>query len=202
MYMDGFHWIHDTTCVIYLAPEGVLSSRGRFAAAVIGTIVFGALLEFVIYQRRRAMVGASAGYSRLAASAVFYGGQLTLGYLLMLVVMTYSGPLFASVVLGIVLGHVLFNARDAILVDNISNNNGKGGSGKKKQQTDGTPIEPSSTDLELEGSGGDLTVPENDVQHGDRPHCCSGGASESDDDEKDEGNGVPEGATPCCQNVL
>ena len=46
---------------------------------------------------------------------MLYGIQLTLGYLLMLVVMTFSGPLFVSVIFGLLGGHVLLNVQDAVL---------------------------------------------------------------------------------------
>ena len=116
MYMDGFHWVHSTTCVIYLFPEWILSSRLKLGVASVGTIVFGALLEFAIFQRRRVMTNMQqGGHQRLGASALFYGAQLSMGYMLMLVVMTYSGVLFFCTILGIVSGHVLFNAKDALL---------------------------------------------------------------------------------------
>lgn len=43
--------------------------------------------------------------------ALFYAVQLTMGYFIMLVVMTYSTPLFISVILGLVLGHLMFNQK-------------------------------------------------------------------------------------------
>jgi hypothetical protein len=38
-----------------------------------------------------------------------------MGYMLMLVIMIYSGPLFMSVITGLVGGHILFNAKDSLL---------------------------------------------------------------------------------------
>jgi len=114
MYMDGFHWT-DTTCVIFLFPEWILSSKGRLAIASIGTFIGAGILEFVIFQRRQAVGSAVPGLRRLSLSALFYGLQLTLGYFLMLVIMTYSGPLFMCTVLGLVCGHVFFNSKDAVL---------------------------------------------------------------------------------------
>lgn len=113
MYMDGFHWT-DSVCVIYLFPEWILSSRAKLVVACLMTFFFATLLEFVIFKRRWTVNGIKAGIRRRVASALFYGTQLTMGYFLMLVVMTYSGPLFMSTVLGLVCGHVLFNAKDAI----------------------------------------------------------------------------------------
>jgi Ctr copper transporter family len=108
MYMDGFHWT-DPTCVIYLFPSWVLNSVGLLTGASIGTIIFAIALEAVIWQRRSIVPSCPEGFMRLGASTLFYGVQLTMGYLLMLVVMIYSGPLFFSVIMGLMIGHALFN---------------------------------------------------------------------------------------------
>ncbi|GKY95769.1 hypothetical protein MPSEU_000538100 [Mayamaea pseudoterrestris] len=115
MYMDGFHW-RNSVCVIYLFPQWILSTPGKVVGASIGTLAFGVGLEKTIHHRRLVVTSMKAGYYRLAASAFLYAFQLTMGYLLMLIIMTYSGPLFLCVILGLVGGHVLFNAKDALLV--------------------------------------------------------------------------------------
>ena len=92
MYMDGFHWL-DSTCVIYLFPSWVLSTPAKLAIAAVGTVVFGTVLEFVIFTRRQVMTKLKPGFHRLTASALYYGLQLTLGYMIMLVIMTFSGDL-------------------------------------------------------------------------------------------------------------
>merc|ERR1712087_1089840 len=38
-----------------------------------------------------------------------------MGYFIMLVIMTYSGPLFICTVAGMMLGHAIFNAQDALM---------------------------------------------------------------------------------------
>ena len=114
MYMEGFQWIQSTTCVIYLFPEWVLDTKWKYVLAVIGTVFLAIILEKFIQQRRKAMASMDYGTKRLLASAAFYGVQLTIGYVLMLIVMIYSVVLFLAVILGLVLGHILFNARDAI----------------------------------------------------------------------------------------
>ena len=121
MYMDGFHWLDSSICIIYLFPTWVISSSGIWVLSIFATGLFGIILEMVISNRRQYVSNMTPGRNRLMLSAVFYGLQLTLGYLLMLVVMTYSGPLFVSVILGLVGGHVLFNAQDAVLVQSASN---------------------------------------------------------------------------------
>eukprot|EP00566_Odontella_aurita_P004557 CAMPEP_0113533452 /NCGR_PEP_ID=MMETSP0015_2-20120614/4614_1 /TAXON_ID=2838 /ORGANISM="Odontella" /LENGTH=781 /DNA_ID=CAMNT_0000432509 /DNA_START=155 /DNA_END=2500 /DNA_ORIENTATION=- /assembly_acc=CAM_ASM_000160 len=113
MYMRGFQWA-GTTCVVYLFPSWVLSTAGKFAGACIGTIVLSASLEGVIHSRRRVLADISPGWTRLAASAGLYGLQLTTGYLVMLLVMTYSGPLFICVILGLMLGHSFFNYQSLV----------------------------------------------------------------------------------------
>jgi len=114
MYMEGFQWIQSSTCVILLFPSWVLNSAGKYVAAVIGTILLAIGLEKFIQQRRKAMACMEDGTHRLVASAIFYGIQLSIGYILMLIIMVYSVVLFLAVILGLVIGHVLFNARDAI----------------------------------------------------------------------------------------
>lgn len=176
MYMDGFHWIHDTTCVIYLFPGWVLESQGRFVAACFGTILFGIMVEVVIFQRRSSIQSFESGTKRLLISSAFYGLQLTMGYLIMLVVMTYSMPLFLCCVVGLVIGHVLFNAKDAIL--------------NKPQPVYG---DATSNRTSEGGSHGD-----EDEESSKR--CCSHKNLMQRISETN--HGVPEGSTPCCQNTL
>ena len=109
MYMDGFHWTNPT-CVIYLFPNWILSSAGLLTVASVGTLFFGILLEAVIAKRRSVVQSFPLGWKRLTISTLFYGLQLTLGYMIMLVVMTYSGPLFMCVIFGLMGGHAIFNA--------------------------------------------------------------------------------------------
>jgi len=177
MYMDGFHWM-DTVCVIYLFPEWILNTKGKFVAASIGSLFVGIVLEVVIMRRRRVMSSMGAGYGRLAASAMFYGLQLTIGYLGMLVVMTYSGPLFMCIILGIVGGHILFNAKDAFFavvespVKAVSCCSGDPSNTVEEQPCAGKHSSSASTTYGSLCDGGDTT------------------------------NGVPEGSTPCCQHTL
>lgn len=115
MYMDGFQW-SGTTCPIYLFPSLILSTRQALVLACLFTVLFGMALEWVIQCRRVTVQRFGPGYQRLCVSASFYALQLTMGYSIMLIVMIYSIPLFLSVVAGIVAGHVLFSAQDALMV--------------------------------------------------------------------------------------
>ena len=114
MYMEGFQWIQSSTCVIMFFESWVLDSATKYVFAIIGTVLAAIGLEKFIQQRRKVMACMEEGPTRLVASALFYGVQLIIGYMLMLVIMIYSGALFLAVILGLVIGHILFNARDAI----------------------------------------------------------------------------------------
>jgi hypothetical protein len=182
MYMDGFHWM-DTVCVIYLFPEWILNTEGKFVAASIGSLVVGVFLEAVIMRRRMVMSSMGAGYRRLAASAMFYGLQLTIGYFAMLVVMTYSGPLFMCIILGIVGGHILFNAKDAVFAAKMLPS--KAVSAEAGAQSNSNSCCPHHPDQPLTGSESSTSTSYGTatLNHGDS-------------------DGVPEGSTPCCQHTL
>jgi len=108
MHMQGFEW-EGLTCVVYLFQGWIISSRGQLALACLGTILVGILVEFIVRQRPIMIRRVTNTMAKLAISTTFYGTQLTLAYFLMLVVMTYSGPLVLCVVLGLMTGHVVGN---------------------------------------------------------------------------------------------
>jgi len=118
MYMDGFHWVHETTCIIYLFPSWVLSSRIKLFGASVGTFGLAVLLEYILLQRRllsaSIMSFSESPIIRLSVTTLIYGLQLSLGYILMLIIMTYSGVLFLCTMLGLMMGHALFNAKEAM----------------------------------------------------------------------------------------
>lgn len=157
MYMEGFQWIQSSTCVILLIPAWVLNTPWKYALAVIGTFFVAIGLEKFIQQRRKVMTLMGSGINRLLVSAIFYGVQLSIGYLLMLIIMIYSGVLFLAVISGLVTGHILFNSKDAIWpifespnldetstafenncdVSNVNNSNNSNGNGNEtnKEET-------------------------------------------------------------------
>ena len=184
MYMDGFHWT-DSACVIYLFPQWVLSSAGSMVGASIGTLFFGIALEAVIWKRRLVVNSLQVGWTRMGVSSLFYGLQLTMGYLLMLVVMTYSGPLFMCVVLGLMSGHFLFNA--------ISFN-------AREHQT--------CTDKEEDVKSNccqEIACPCDGKVNQDCGACSTAIGNTSDGGDSKSFSGIdciPEGSTPCCQHSL
>jgi hypothetical protein len=114
MYMQGFSW-EGTTCLVYLFSSWVISTRLALVCACFGTICIGIFTEFVLRKRRTMLKHIEDRRRKLALSALVYGAQLTIGYVLMLIVMTYSGPLVLSVILGLVAGHVIWNYSDVVV---------------------------------------------------------------------------------------
>ena len=180
MYMDGFHWT-DSVCVIYLFPQWILSSAGSMVGASIGTIGFGIALEGVIWKRRDVVNSLPVGWARLGVTSLFYGLQLTMGYFLMLVVMTYSAPLFLCVIVGLMSGHFLFNAISMMAKNKKST---------ARATNNGVDSE-NYCPCDGEADSGCVV--------------CTANANTSDeDDSKSVGSGddIPEGSTPCCQHSL
>ncbi len=108
MYMDGFQW-RGVVCVVYLFPVWVITSTGKLIAACVGTLMLSVFLEGIIFARRSLARRFPSISIRILVSTFMYGCQLTLAYFIMLVVMTYSVPLFVSVILGLMLGHLAFS---------------------------------------------------------------------------------------------
>jgi len=182
MYMDGFHWVHDSLCVIYLFPKWVLDSRVKLAMASLGTLSMGIVLEGVIWQRRQVVKRMSAGMTRLGVGSVFYGLQLTFGYFIMLIVMTYSGVLFLCCVGGLVLGNMLFGVNDSLIGAATKKKGLAGVSGE--DPNDGLPNPCLCADDKTDGIAAGSALGST---------CCNG------DNRDGGGDDIPEGATPCCQ---
>jgi hypothetical protein len=185
MYMDGFHWV-GSTCVIYLFPNWILSSVVKLVGACLGSLALGVALEYLISQRRRYFCGVATNTSssrkkRLLISAAFYGMQLIMGYTIMLIIMIYSVPLFLSAVTGLVGGHVLFNAKDCLVV-----------APKQTRRTDATgELAPERAHNNASSSSSSPNTASPSAS------CC---ASSADNDSQDRGMEDAEGITPCCQH--
>jgi hypothetical protein len=108
MYMQGFEW-EGTTCIVFLFTSWILSTRFALIGACLGTILLGVLTEMITHHRRSFLKKIEGTNKKVLASGLLYAGQVTMGYTIMLVVMTYSIPLVLSVIFGLGLGHVLTN---------------------------------------------------------------------------------------------
>jgi len=108
MYMQGFEW-EASTCLVYLFQTWIISTRVALVVACLGTIALSMLVELLIRKRRVLLSDDKNGKKKMFLSASLYGAQLTISYLIMLLVMSYSGPLFISVVFGLMIGHLVSN---------------------------------------------------------------------------------------------
>ena len=114
MYMAGFTGPGDSTdaCLTFLFIDFVLDSPVKYAGACFGTILLGICVEFVVKLRRR-YKAKHAGKQHLksfkAGILSLYALQVTLGYLAMLIAMTYAYVFFIMIVMGLVIGYGLFN---------------------------------------------------------------------------------------------
>jgi len=187
MYMDGFTW-QGSTCVIYLFESWLLSTPGKFAAAAIGSILFGVLLEFVLW-KRRSVYAMAPGVGRLCISALVYGIQLSMGYFIMLVVMIYSGPLFICTVGGMMLGHMCFNAQDSFV---------KKWEEKASRSADEDETPAYSGKVESSDKLSDTEL--GSYQNGDgKKEACTENTKLN---AKQAPVAMADGATPCCQYTL
>lgn len=121
MHMLGFVWTGaDNPCLIFFFRGFELTSATKFWGAAAITVVMGAIAEFLVALRRwesrlalppRAP-GARCNRRRTVRNGmrlVLYAVTRTIGYMVMLVTMTYSYELFIAVVVGLTLGHAIFN---------------------------------------------------------------------------------------------
>merc|ERR1719343_468540 len=119
MNMDGFilnlQGGKDTTCINYLLPSLTLNTRGKFLIAMIITVLFGIFLEYLSkvrtsYQKRfyydtRTTRGKSTDKYKLFFLHLV---QSLLGYIGMMIAMTYSIELLFCIVFGLGLGYAYF----------------------------------------------------------------------------------------------
>lgn len=122
MLMSGFETSKGSmqkTCVILFFKAWTLNTQLKFAMACIGVFLMGVMIEFLIYARRRITSNRRFKlvlhrHTRRLVVVCLFGSNLILGYLAMLVAMTYSVELFACVVLGLIVGHLFFNTNSTI----------------------------------------------------------------------------------------
>ncbi len=121
MLMFGFDVSGDkrNPCIVLFVEAWTLDSRTKFYAACVGVMALGFSIEAVIalrrtISRRRRLFLKAGPASRKAIILTLFAFNLVLGYLAMLVAMTYSVELFCFVVLGLVVGHGVFNLSSAV----------------------------------------------------------------------------------------
>merc|ERR1719411_2523790 len=120
MFMQGFTASGNSrdSCVILLFRSWILDTRTKFLMGCIGVILLGIGIEAMLcfrrkLQKRRIMIRMSGG-ARRAAIIFLFGVNIASGYFAMLVAMTYSVELFICMILGLVIGHGIFNTGAAV----------------------------------------------------------------------------------------
>ena len=117
MHMSGFAF-HKTDCIILLFHGWKLDSPLAFTLGCLGTFALGILTELLTWGRRH-IIASSKRLRRKpgayrAAMGLAFTVQVTLGYFLMLLAMTYQAEIFIAVCAGLGVGHVLFNVMSPV----------------------------------------------------------------------------------------
>mmetsp|Transcript_663 Transcript_663/g.1575 ORF Transcript_663/g.1575 Transcript_663/m.1575 type:complete len:201 (+) Transcript_663:134-736(+) len=116
MSMDGFQSAlfskgHPADCITFFFPEWELDRPGKFVGAMIATFMVAVVSEGITYLQphvRNDYLAGKPKHRRKTIMTLMYGFQQLLGWLLMLIAMTFSIELFASVILGLFIGRLLF----------------------------------------------------------------------------------------------
>lgn len=96
-------------CVILLYEDLVLDTEGKFIGAMLGVLGFALLSEILGYANMRMhnSLGDDKPLSKQIFLSVLYALQGLHGFVLMLIVMTFSVELIFAVLFGLGLGYVL-----------------------------------------------------------------------------------------------
>ena len=93
----------EENCIVLLFDAWLLDTPGKFAAGAIGSFAFAIFVELFMHIRQSYFKNNASFY------IVSFFIQIILGYLVMLIAMTYCVTLFVAVCAGLVLGHLLFH---------------------------------------------------------------------------------------------
>lgn len=94
-------------CLNFLFPAWPLNTPLRFTFGCIGTVLLGIFLHFVT-KIRLTVARWKLSAKRTSTICCLYLANAILGYALMLVAMSYSTELFLMVILGLLIGYILF----------------------------------------------------------------------------------------------
>jgi solute carrier family 31 (copper transporter), member 1 len=121
--MPGFQFSFDpasemtenNSCILYLFPNALVNTAGKYAAAVIGTYLLALVFEFFRAGRahfskgeapfQRFQEGKMSPLALDSINALAYIVQVTIAYWLMLLVMLYEAMIFIALVLGLGMGY-------------------------------------------------------------------------------------------------
>mmetsp|Transcript_3561 Transcript_3561/g.4238 ORF Transcript_3561/g.4238 Transcript_3561/m.4238 type:complete len:248 (+) Transcript_3561:57-800(+) len=116
MFMKGFTGFGkqpQDACLVFLFEFLVIDNWLKYFLSAVGAFLLGISVEFVVHIRRGLQYSEYKNrlLSPMLTTTVLHMTQVVLGYFAMLIAMTFSSLLFASTVLGIASGHILFNHR-------------------------------------------------------------------------------------------
>jgi len=100
-------------CITFLFTDWKLDHPGKFVSAMICTFVLAVVSEGITHGQahvRNNYLARTPKGQRKAIMTLLYGFQQLVGWTLMLIAMTFSIELFASVVVGLFFGKLLFHA--------------------------------------------------------------------------------------------
>jgi len=116
MHMSGFISLFDEDkrnfpCLVVFLSSWKIDRYTKFALAWCGAVVAGIACEAMLAVRRpkEKLWATRHRWLATALEGGLYAGHRTLGYLAMLLAMTYSVEIFVAVILGLTIGYLLFN---------------------------------------------------------------------------------------------
>ena len=110
MFM-GFGGLTQTDfCTTFLFHNAVLDTNAKYAFGWLGACTLAASINAIAYFRGTHVVPklSCRPRTRRALDTLLYGVQIAAAYFVMLLTMTYSGPMFAAIVIGFMIGHAVF----------------------------------------------------------------------------------------------
>lgn len=115
MFMDGFQFVFggDSLCLNFLLPSALLDSKLKFTLALLGSITLGFSVEVLTSYRRNVFRKMrEQGRKAKMELTLLHGAQALIGYILMCLAMSFSLEVLFCVVLGLMIGHYIFNAEE------------------------------------------------------------------------------------------
>jgi hypothetical protein len=126
MYMDGFKLNGGGAaqpCVALLFKSWSLHTPALLALGFFATVAMGMSIEALASLRRNLQNPGFCNCHNIPTSTsrayavALYAVQITFGYLLMLVSMTYHFVLFSAVIIGLLIGHIIFGAKAPVVAN-------------------------------------------------------------------------------------